>query len=66
MTLVKSQRTGGNQHWACVVEGEGQVDTAAFGPAVLVADPNNPHDLMKHLDLLQGAAKGGQASVFSG
>ena len=53
MTLVKAERTGGIGHWGCVVEGEGEVDTRAFGPQVLLADPNNPHDLVQHLDMLE-------------
>ena len=52
VTLVKAQRTGGNSHWRCVVEGEAEVDTLQFGPSVLMADITNPGDFAKHYEML--------------
>ncbi len=54
VTLVKAERTGGVSHWTCVVEGEAEVDTSAFGPAVISADPCNPNEVAKGMDLLRG------------
>ena len=53
VSLVKAKRTGGKEHWSCVVEGEGKIDTIGFGPKVLMANIHNPQDMAEHMHMLQ-------------
>ena len=47
--LTKFQKTSANGHWKCVAVGEPQINTNAFGPAVMTADPNDPNAIARML-----------------
>ena len=53
LTLVKASKTGGKGHWPRVVEGGPSIDTSRFGPAVLAANPDSPHELARAIEELK-------------
>jgi|EP00945_MAST-04E_sp_MAST-4E-sp1_P008833 hypothetical protein len=40
ITLLKKYRTEANQHWNCVIRGEGEIDVSGLGPKVVAFDPS--------------------------
>ena len=49
VTLQKLQATSASQHWKCVCDGEPEIDTSIFGPAIMTADPSDPAGLAQIL-----------------
>ena len=51
VTLTKLEPTRARKHWRCVVEGEAEIDPAAFGMPVLSFHENNPSDISEYFRL---------------
>ena len=47
MTLVKSVPTVAREHWKCVVKGEPEIDTNAFGAPIRTFDPQDGQGMEK-------------------
>lgn len=42
VTLQKQEKTSASKHWKCVCDGEPEIDTSQFGPAITTLDPTDP------------------------